>query len=336
MSTYDEASNALSFISSDCSRDMWIEILMAIKSEFGDSGYDLAKTWSQESSLYEEKSFISSWESIKQEGGIKIGTLFYHAIHAGFNPTKNRAIKKFSNHVQSTEAKKLAEDDKVKKVEKANWVFDKIISEAVPSCINSTPELFLYLNNRGLDYKELPEDVLFHPQLTYKSNGKDAKYPAIISLFKNKENKVINIHRTYLSGEDGKILPGDAKKLCRPINDEGTTSGSAIKLAQPDGILFLAEGLETALAVWKETKIATWACTTAPLLKKIEVPSHVKKIFIMADKDRSLAGEKAALYLAQRLIGEGKEVRILLPEGEIKEGNKSIDWLDVYNMEKAA
>jgi putative DNA primase/helicase len=116
------------------------------------------------------------------------------------------------------------------------------------------------------------------------------------------------------------------KKLmscCKPL------AGSSIKLGQPTDTLYLTEGLETALAVMQAVKAPVWACVSAKMLEAVIVPDHVKTVYIMADKDRSQAGQDSANTLAQRLLSEGKKVYVVLPDVEIPKGKKSVDWLDI-------
>ena len=85
--------------------------------------------------------------------------------------------------------------------------------------------------------------------------------------------------------------------------------------------LALAEGVETALAVREATGWPVWATIAAPFMKEVVVPGEAKEVVIAADHDK--AGLEAAHALAQRLIREGRQVRLAVPpvEGE--------DWLDV-------
>jgi len=84
--------------------------------------------------------------------------------------------------------------------------------------------------------------------------------------------------------------------------------------------LALAEGIETALAVREATGWPVWALVAASFLKEASLPPEVKEVVVAADHDK--AGLEAARALAQRLLREGRRVRMALPpvEGE--------DWLD--------
>ncbi len=98
--------------------------------------------------------------------------------------------------------------------------------------------------------------------------------------------------------------------------------GGAIRLfpLEAGKPLTLAEGIETALAVREATGWPVWALVAASFLKEASLPPEVKEVVVAADHDK--AGLEAAKALAQRLLREGRKVRLAVPpvEGE--------DWLD--------
>lgn len=75
--------SALSFISSD-ERETWVCMGMAIKSEIGESGFDLWDNWSQQADSYNSKSALSVWRSIRATGKVTIGSLFHEAKSNGW------------------------------------------------------------------------------------------------------------------------------------------------------------------------------------------------------------------------------------------------------------
>ena len=98
--------------------------------------------------------------------------------------------------------------------------------------------------------------------------------------------------------------------------------GGAIRLfpleaGQP---LALAEGIETALAVREATGWPVWATVAAGFMPGVALPPEAHEVVVCPDHDK--AGLEAAKALAQRLLGEGRKVRLAVPpvEGE--------DWLD--------
>ncbi len=85
--TYEKTAEALSFISPNHGRDDWAKIGMAIKSEFpGDDGLSLFDSWSQGGESYKASSVVSTWKSIKAEGGVTIATLLKEAVNGGWKP----------------------------------------------------------------------------------------------------------------------------------------------------------------------------------------------------------------------------------------------------------
>jgi len=76
---------ALTFIPSD-DRDLWWRMGMALKSEFGEGGFDLFHDWSERGASYDAKAVKSTWLSFKPGGKVTIGTLIAEAKRGGFNP----------------------------------------------------------------------------------------------------------------------------------------------------------------------------------------------------------------------------------------------------------
>lgn len=83
-----DAEQALRFISPDRVRDDWVRIGMALKSEFGDAGFELFDSWSAAGASYDKANIKSTWRSIKPSGGTSIGTLVKLAKDAGWQPTQ--------------------------------------------------------------------------------------------------------------------------------------------------------------------------------------------------------------------------------------------------------
>ncbi len=207
----------------------------------------------------------------------------------------------------------------------------------------------LYFARRGLTHKGLPEGVVrFHRSLpSYKEvtievvdeDGEilqktkyecEGFFPTIVCLVTNKDNIPINIHRTYITIDGVKAPVISPKKLMMRPSDVDV-SGSAIRIAEHGEVLGATEGLETAMAVMQATGIPVWPAINAELLKGFVPPEEVKLVCNYADKDRSKAGERAAKVLIPRLWQVGFQALAFFPKMEIPEGEKGVDWLDVYN-----
>lgn len=76
----------LNFVEADTQRSEWVTVLMAIKSEFGETARDIAREWSATAPNFSAKDFLSTWKSIKSGGAVTIGTLIRQAKANGWSP----------------------------------------------------------------------------------------------------------------------------------------------------------------------------------------------------------------------------------------------------------
>lgn len=189
-----------------------------------------------------------------------------------------------------------------------------------------------YLANRGIWLDHIPSTLRAHPGLPYvhienKVKTFYGKFPCLLAPIRDVKRNLVSLHRIFVTPEGFKAPVPDAKKMmsqCRELR------GAAIQLYPAVGdTLGVAEGIETALAVHAVTRMPTWACVSAVLMEQVEVPKHVKRVVIWADRDVSERGLQAASKLAERLEAQGIVVEVHLPYCSIPQGEKGIDWLDV-------
>lgn len=176
------------------------------------------------------------------------------------------------------------------------------------------------------------DEIRFHPNLDYFAAGSDGKtqlvgkFPALIAAIRNLQGDLITLHRTYLFPENRDFGP---RKKMMPLPDGVSLSGSAIQLAAPvEGVLGVAEGIETALACMYACELPVWASVSAQFMASFEVPDDVHTVIIWADKDKSCTGERVAHQLKRKLTKEGVKTVVALPQLAISNG-KSVDWNDV-------
>ncbi len=74
---------ALQFIDAS-DRDTWLRMGMAIKSELGDTGFDVWEAWSLQAESFNGKDARDVWKSIRAGGKVTIGTLFHEAKAHGW------------------------------------------------------------------------------------------------------------------------------------------------------------------------------------------------------------------------------------------------------------
>jgi putative DNA primase/helicase len=201
--------------------------------------------------------------------------------------------------------------------------------------LNGSDVASVYLHARGLRLKSYPKTLRWASKLGYYNNDwvKTGEHPAMVALVEHPSYGLVSLHRTYLT-DDGtgkaKVDKDESpKKFSKAVCK---SNGAAVKLFQPSDLLALAEGIETALAVHQATGWPVWACCTAVLLEHVLIPDSVRDVVICADAD--VAGTNAANTLAERLLEEGKEVRLAVPPQ--LPALKKTDWLDVLNHEAVA
>ena len=187
-----------------------------------------------------------------------------------------------------------------------------------------------YLLNRGINI--LPgRDCYYHPSIQYWEDGESiGEFDAMVSVFRNVDNKVSTLHITYLDDEGNKLSVDHPKKILPVILP---MNGCGIRLFEPDRHIALAEGVETALAVYQLENIPCWATGSAGNTEKIELPQEVKFVTIYVDEDENYAGAKAAYHLANRLSIKGLRVRMCRLNDAVKRFETGIkyDFLDYLN-----
>jgi phage/plasmid primase-like uncharacterized protein len=204
--------------------------------------------------------------------------------------------------------------------------------ESLPAEADEAFPLRAYLANRGLPIKQYPKTLRFHRGL--KSFDEDGNYegtfPAMVALVVDKNGDPITIHRTFITGNGNKAPVESAKKLMAYPSDR-ELSGGAIHLSGTGRVLNVAEGIETAFAVQQMVGGSIWATVNASMMRNLEVGEPVEALWVWSDLDRSGDGQTAANELVDRVRNDGKRAVRELPPVPIPAGEKSVDWLDIYN-----
>jgi len=121
---------------------------------------------------------------------------------------------------------------------------------------------------------------------------------------------------TDLRGLHATSVPGRERRTHGPVR------GAAVRLAaMDDGVLAVAEGIETALAYAALTGTPTWAALSSAGMKHVELPDGLRWLAVAADFDGP--GLLAAEQLERRARDAGIAVRIDLP------ARHRTDWADV-------
>lgn len=192
-----------------------------------------------------------------------------------------------------------------------------------------------YFESRGLPAPTSALDgaMRFLPRLRhYDDQTKETtSFPGIVSLVTDRLGNGVAVHRTYLAHDGYGKAPIDCPKKLMSTPRAMSITGGCIKLGPASGVIALAEGIETALAVSAFTGHTCWSTVSSTFMRSWTPSDGIHTVHIFGDYDRSGDGQSAAKTLAERLSAEGFTVAYDVPEGEIPEGSKSIDWADVYN-----
>jgi len=128
----------------------------------------------------------------------------------------------------------------------------------------------------------------------------------------------VTLHVTYLQHDGSGKAPVAAQKKILSTPQKGATKGGAIRLFDPvDGVLGVAEGIETALSLHLLSAIPVWAAYSADNLARLVLPEGLKELMIGVDIDESHKGEITAEALACRVLKEDPGIRVSCVQPEL-------------------
>jgi putative DNA primase/helicase len=153
---------AMGFIS-PIDRETWLKVAMAIKSEIGDSGFEVWDTWSQQADSYNTRDARDVWKSIRANGKVTAGTLFHEAKANGWRddgthhkPTAEELVERkriAEERTRQEEADIAREREKTANKAAAGW---KAAAEALPD----NPYLVRKQNSPTATLREIDADKL--------------------------------------------------------------------------------------------------------------------------------------------------------------------------------
>ena len=166
-----------------------------------------------------------------------------------------------------------------------------------------------YLKARGI---KVPasywRELRFAPKLLHSPSGK--RFPAMIARLSD-DRGFTCIQRTYLDPNEPKKADVMPNKMTK-----GLMRGSAVRFGQPDEMLGLAEGIESALSARALYSIPTWATLSCVRLKQIEIPKSVRIITIFGDQDK--AGKAEAFEAVQVYEHKGYRAELIFPVSDFQ------------------
>lgn len=181
-----------------------------------------------------------------------------------------------------------------------------------------------YLAARGIEIPDTKE-LRTHEACPYYEDGKKVgAYPAMLARVCAPDGTPKTLHVTYV--HDGKKAP--VKTQRKVLSKMG--EGPSVRLFAPrDGVLHVAEGIETALSVRQTNRpgklpACVWSLLSAGAMQQFTPPPEVHTLWVWADHDVSFTGQCAAYHLAHRLHLKNVAVKVMMPS------IKGTDWADVF------
>lgn len=165
-----------------------------------------------------------------------------------------------------------------------------------------------YLKSRGINCP-IPHSIRYVPKAFHPAG---LTFPMMLSAVAPWQGyPVMAVHRTFLQADGrGKAQLEPNKMSLGPIK------GLSVHFGEPQDVLLITEGVETALSVHQATGIPTWAALSAGGMKALILPPlhKVQRVIICADRDR--VGIAAAKTAAERWALEGRSIGIAYPSGQ--------------------
>jgi putative DNA primase/helicase len=177
----------------------------------------------------------------------------------------------------------------------------------------------LYLRQRGLT-GSVPACLRLHPRLTYWDGGDRGAWPTMVAPLVSPAGQILALHRTYLTADGRKAPVPTVRKL---TGAAGPLAGACIPLHDAkDGVIGIAEGIETAQAAHLASGLPTVAAYCAANLAAYTWPPGIRRIVVFADADS--AGTAAAQRLKVQAMRAGLSVAVMTPS------TPDADWCDVF------
>lgn len=162
-----------------------------------------------------------------------------------------------------------------------------------------------YLRNRGIVIR-VPPALRFIPLLYHREYG--YAFPALAVGLQDAHGNFAAVSITWLCSDARSKAPVEpTRKIYGPYR------GSAVRLQPAGDALVITEGVETGLSIAQACpELAVWCALSTTNLPYVAIPQSVREVIIAADADS--AGEVGARTLAQRLMRDGRDVKIARPD----------------------
>ena len=274
-----------------------------------------------------KRSDTSGWCKLFEDGKGGVFGDFRAGISSSWSSVDRRLMTPAERAAFARQVAQAAHEREVQRNErhKANAHFISGLLAATVEVTAGDP-VARYFANRGLaGVWNFAPCIRLHPGLSYSHEGERlGVFPTMVAPLQAPDGKTVALHRTYLTPTGRKADVPTVKKLTPAA---GTLKGAAIRLQPPrDGVLGVAEGIETALAASMVSALPVWSTYCANGIETFNWPPFIRRLVIFSDADD--AGRSAAESLRQRAVKARLSVSVMTPRTE------GLDWLDVYASEE--
>lgn len=255
-------------------------------------------------------------------------------------------VKTIAKRAAPVVVPRIAEETPEEEVQKARKKLTRIAKDLLELNHPDAAIGRAYFRRRGIPLNRMIGEVKFHPALEYyetrKEKGETVKvfvgrFPAIVSAFRSKDGRLVNLHKIYLTAEGRKLdVVKKPKKIDSPLPG---FKGSTVHVATVEGCrtLHITEGVEKAWAIHLATGETARAANSCSTLATVHVhQSEFDRVVIWSDNDpfnnktnKFGAGQTYAWKLFMSLLAKGFEVTFMLPMVDHVEGAKGPDWEDI-------
>lgn len=169
-----------------------------------------------------------------------------------------------------------------------------------------------YLIRRGINDLRNEPALRFHPRCVYRPTLDDnpdtpTARPALIAAVTDLDGAITGVHRTWLDPSSRTKAP-----ISTPRRAMGQLAGNGVRFGNAHDVMAAGEGIETVLSLRTICPdLPAVAALSAPHLAALRLPSSLRRLYIVEDRDR--AGRDAAERLATRARSTGVEVLTLEP-----------------------
>lgn len=244
----------------------------------------------------------------------------YFELQCRLNGEPMRPIEPVPNRPAASRSQPLDSEAKLRRIER-QW--------ADASCLSSGDHAMRYLAARipGLRAPQ-PQSLRLAVQDYWHEKKLIGRFPTIVAQFTLPDGCMATVHRTSLDANKpakATVISAEGEILPAKRNDVSALPprGGAVRLMPSrNGVLGIAEGLETAYAAYMLFGVPTWYCLNRVLLSQFVVPEGlgIHTIHIFADFDAvdvktgKSPGVADALALQKRLRQAGFKVVLHRPK----------------------